>query len=56
MSPIELKNVNIFSQGLYFAINVIPLIKKLEYAEYSKCAVSLCLGCCSGVGQNTLKV
>ena len=41
---------------MQFAVNVIHLIKKLEYAEYSKCAVSLYLGCCPGVHQSTLIV
>ena len=41
---------------MQFAVNVIHLIKKLEYAEYSECAVSLYLGCCSGVHQSTLIV
>ena len=45
-----------FMRSLYFTINVIHLIKNLEYAEFSKGTVSLYLGCCSGVRQSTLTV
>ena len=43
-----------FMQGLLIAFNITHLIKK--YAEYSDCAVSLYVGCCSGVRCDTLKV
>ena len=55
VSPIELY-AEIFYVRSVFCPKCHLLDKKLEYAEYSKYAVSIYLGCCPGVCQITLKV